>query len=248
MIEAGVALALAVWLLGRPGVPVQPPAPLMAGAGLLLVLVGPGRGWLVPLVTAGVLGGALLAVTRRRRQRAACRAAEASLLEACELLAADLRAGLTPEVALARASSDWPLLAEAAAAARFGTDVPATLRQLATNPGCADLRLVAAAWHVAQRSGSALASGMTRTAATLRQARASRATVRSELSSARATARLLAVLPAFSWLLGSGMGGDPMRFLFGGGWGWGCLVVGLGFDLVGLWWIDRIAHSIEKSA
>jgi len=248
VIAAALMIALAVWLLGRPGVVAQRELPGVLGVVATSAVLLWRPGWVVPVVGCLGAAGLLLVVVRRRRARAVRLATESALLEACELLAADLRAGLTPEAALARAGADWPTLTEVSAAAQLGADVPAAMRALSTAPGCADLRLVAGSWHVAQRSGSALAAGMTRTAARLRQARSSRAVVRAELSSARATARLLAVLPVFSWLMGAGIGGDPVRFLFGSPWGLACLIVGLGLDLVGLWWIDRIALSIEDSS
>ena len=249
MIAAALAVAFGLVLWCRPR-PWLPPAtlnliPVALAAVVASVPVRPD--WVVPLcltLSAGVLA---TVVSRRRRAQAARLVREAKLLEACELLAADLRAGLTPEVALARAALDWPELSAVASAAELGADVPAGMRDLALSPGCAELRLVAGSWQVAQRSGSALAEGMTRVAGRLRQFRASRAVVRSELASARATAQLLAVLPAFSWLMGAGMGGDPLSFLLGSPWGLACLTFGLGLDLLGLWWIDRIAASIEAS-
>jgi tight adherence protein B len=185
-------------------------------------------------------------VLRRRRQQRR-RTDEGSLLGACELIAADLRAGLTPEAALVRAAADWQPLRAVAAAAELGADVPGALRALAFESGLRDLVLVAASWQVSQRSGSALAAGMTRVATRLRQARAQRRVVDSELASARATARLLAGLPLLALAMGGGVGGDPLRFLLATHWGLGCLTAGLAMNLAGLWWIDRIADSVADS-
>jgi len=187
-----------------------------------------------------------LRLARPGRRRAAARAAEASLLDACESIAGDLRAGLTPEATLARTAADWPALRPAAQAAALGGDVPTALRSVAREAGLADLVLVAASWQVSQRSGTALAAGMARVAARLRRLQASRRIVASELASARATARLMVGLPLFALVLGSGLGGDPAGFLVGSPWGWACLLVGLGLDALGLWWIDRIAQSIAS--
>lgn len=185
-------------------------------------------------------------LVRPGRRRAAARAREASLLEACESIAGDLRAGLTPEATLARAAVDWPALRPAAQAAALGGDVPTALRTVAQEAGLRDLVLVAASWQVSQRSGTALAAGMSRVAARLRRLQASRRIVASELASARATARLMVGLPLFAMVLGSGVGGDPAGFLMKQPWGWACLVVGVGLDFLGLWWIDRIAQSIAS--
>lgn len=206
-------------------------------------------GWLVVPVPVQPVSASSPTWGRRRlrpvRQRAA-RAREASLLEACSSIAGDLRAGLTPEAALARAAVDWPALRPAAQAAALGGDVPTALRSVAREAGLGDLVLVAASWQVSQRSGSALAGGMSHVAARLRRLQASRRIVASELASARATARLMVGLPLFALVLGSGLGGDPAGFLVGSPWGFACLLTGLGLDALGLWWIARIAQSIAS--
>lgn len=251
MILAAAAVGCGVWLLVGP----LPSQVRLRRAWVAMAALATGGGvlWVRPewSVQALLVGAAALAARAglvARRRRGAARTAEEHLLEACELIAADLRAGLTPETALARAATDWPALAPVAAAADLGVDVPGAFRVAAAGPGQRDLLLVAGAWQVSQRSGSALAAGMTRVAGRLRQARSSRAIVRSELASARATARLLAVLPFLSLAMGSGVGGDPVRFLVGTPWGFGCLASGLLLDLVGLWWIDRLAESIADAA
>lgn len=222
-------------------------AVVLGAAGVTAVAVVPGRATVLAVVLASAaLAGA--ALVRRQRQRAARRLVAGRVQECCDLLAADLAAGLPPVAALDRAARDWTALAPVARAGELGGDVPDALRGLATQPGAVDLARLAAAWQVSQRTGQALAEPVARTSAALRRARATRRVVDSELSSARATARLLAGLPVLALLMGSGAGGDPWRFLLTTPPGLGCLAAGLALGLLGLAWIERIAEAVEADA
>ena len=168
--------------------------------------------------------------------------------EACEHLAAELAAGQPSGAALDRVAQGWPALAPVAEAHRVGADVPEALRVAAALPGAADLRLLAAAWQVAHRTGQGLASAVDRVAGDLVAARRTQRVVEGELASARATARLVAGLPLLAWAMGSGAGGDPLAFLLGTPLGWGCLALGTAFGLAGLWWIEAIARDVAGGA
>lgn len=249
---AALLAGCAVWLLWSParstGARVPWRALLVAGAGLAgWGVVG---GWL-PLRAAVVgvalgltaLGGRL--IWRRRRDRLDRSSTAMGVLEACEVLAAELAAGRPPGHALTEASRRWAGLTPVVDAWALGSDVPGAFRRVATSPGAGDLRVVAAAWQVAHHSGTGLAHAVARVAARIRAQRQTQRVVTSELASARATARLVAALPVVALGMGSGAGGDPWRFLLDTPIGWGCLVAGLTFGVAGLWWIEAIADQAD---
>ncbi len=224
-------------------------------AGRLLLLGGGVAGGVLLLeisievaVLAGLAGAAVVAsavLWRGRRARRAAAQTARRVLEVCEVLAAELAAGQPPSRALDQAVETWPPLGPAAEALRVGADLPTSLRELAALPGAGDLRLVAAAWQVAHRTGQGLAAAMGRVAAGVRAAEESRRIVHGELASARTTARLVGALPILSLTMGAGAGGDPWGFLLGHPLGLACLAGGLVFGFIGLWWIEAIAAEID---
>lgn len=269
---AALAAAAALLLARRPGLPAGPPA--VAGhpgrpsrtrrsgavglaAGSVVLLAG---GWWAAspaspappttLPVGLVLAAAATAGTglvRRQRQRRHRAARADRVLEAGELLAAELAGGLASGTALSRAAAAEPLLAAAASAEHLGADVADALRRSAAAPGAAGLARLAAAWEISRRTGQRLAPAVAAATGSLRRDRATRRVVDAELSSARATARLLAALPVLALLLGSGTGAGPWAFLLGTAPGVVCLATGLGLGLAGLGWIERITDSAEAT-
>jgi len=197
------------------------------------------------LIVAGSAWAVLRLVTARRAAREA-EARRARVIELCDALGAELAAGQTAHAALDRAAADWPLVGPAARVAAAGGDVPSALRDLAAAPGAGSLRIVAAAWQVAHRTGHGLADVLGRVSDDLRSGEQTRRVVLSELSSARATARLLAVLPALALAMGAGAGAAPWQFLLGTPIGLACLAGGLGLALAGLAWVEALARLSDR--
>lgn len=180
------------------------------------------------------------------RRRATARRARA--LDTAAALAAELRAGQPVRDALARAAQSHrpPVCPAAAAAAVWGGDVPAALRADARATGLPLLRGLAACWEVGESSGAGLAAAVERLVASARSGEEVRVALEAQLAAPRATARLLATLPAIGVLLGTLLGADPLGWLLGGGLGSVCLALGLLLTVLGLVWTGRIAAGVER--
>lgn len=215
---------------------------------LVLVLLGPVAA--VVSAVASLLGRRWVAGRRRDRLDALERATG---IEACAALAGELRAGRVPADALAAAAAVasgrcGASLTAAAAAARMGGDVAAVL---ATTDGSAVaglLRALAACWSVCATSGAGLADAVERLEEGLRAEQAQRRAVAAELAGPRATAALLAVLPAFGLLLAAGLGADPVDVLLHTQVGVLCLVAGLGLDGLGVLWTNHLVRRAGGAA
>ncbi|MFI6941255.1 type II secretion system F family protein [Streptomyces sp. NPDC050418] len=205
----------------------------------------------LPLVLGG-LAVPVVARVLRRRQAAKERAARAEQVIAfCAALGSEVRAGRQPADALAMAARDTGGLGAGAAdaavlaAARFGGDVPGSLREVARAPGSEGLGGLAACWQVAVDSGAGLAEGLDRLEGALRARRDQQADLQTKLAPARATAVMLAVLPVLGLLMGTALGADPLGVLLHTPAGIGCLVVGGALETAGLWWTGRIVRRAE---
>ncbi|MGW4030965.1 type II secretion system F family protein [Streptomyces sp. NPDC004838] len=203
--------------------------PLIAGAAAVPLL----RRWLLA----------------RERTRDRERRAEA-VITLCAGIAGELRAGLQPGQALVAAAGAagaagalGPAEGAVIAAARFGGDVPRTLRVAAREPGAEGLAGVAACWRVAVDSGAGLAAGLDRLEAALQAERDQQNDMSAQLAGARSTIVLLALLPVAALAMGWAMGADPLRILLHTPAGLVCLSIGGALEAAGLCWAARIVKS-----
>lgn len=253
LMGAAVVVALGLPAPPRPGVlpqaarPRREPSASVTGAAAFAALYAP----LGPVAAAV---GALLAVLgrrsllRRRVARGRQRERQAAS-EAMAVLAAELRAGRPPAVALAGAAqvAHGPAaaaLAEAAGAVRMGASATDVLRGHAAESAVPDLlRGLAVCWEVCQGAGGSLATAVDRLEQSLREEAVLRDELDAELAGPRSTAALIAFMPVFGLLLGTGLGGDPFHVLLRTPVGWGCLVVGIGLELAGTAWTQAIVRA-----
>lgn len=222
--------------------------PLLVGALVALsvfLLVPPSASPRLRLVAEGLAPDPLdsLRSSLRRRFRGRSMQAErdASAIAALVALAAELRAGLPPALALVNASSSmWPT---ALAAIRLDGDIPDALRVDAQHVPV--LRALAACWEAGATSGIGLADAVDQLANSERESADVRGQLEVQLAGPRATARMLALLPVIGILMGLMLGADPLGFLLGGPIGLACLGAGIALTVVGMWWTNRIAARVE---
>ena len=172
--------------------------------------------------------------------------------EAMAVLAADLRAGRPPVVALESAARvacgpTARALASAAGATRVGGGAPEVLVSGAEESAVPELLSgLAACWQVCHGTGSSLAVAVDRLEEALRSDQASRDEVEAELAGPRATAALLAALPVVGVVMAAGLGARPLHVLLHTPVGCGLLVSGVLLDLLGVWWTGRIVRMAGR--
>ncbi|MFF8466572.1 type II secretion system F family protein [Streptomyces griseus] len=228
---------------------------------VLLAALG---GSVLPLVAGAV---AVPLVGRWLRRRAGAREAEraaTAVAALCGAVVGELRAGREPGQALLAALRERPAGADPSAtptsggrlgdaeaavlaAARFGGDVPAALRQAAEAPGLEGLSGMAACWRVAVDGGAGLATGLERLETALREDRRRREELRAHLAGAWSTVVVLALLPCAGLGLGAALGAEPLRVLLHTPGGLACLAVGVFLEAAGLYWACRIVRGAEAA-
>ena len=195
-----------------------------------------------------VLGWTATGLLRQQRHGRLVRRRRAEVARACAALAAQLRVGQVPSVALATAAGDHPLLREARDAQELGGDVTRVWRTQARMAGLAGLLDLARAWQVSGRTGAPMSATLEQVAVALAAELDLRAVVAGELSAPRATGKVMAVLPGCGVGLGYLLGGEPIDWLLGGPFGWGCLLAGIVLACLGVLWIEALARGTADEA
>jgi tight adherence protein B len=228
--------------IGRQG------AACMAAGGALAAAV------LLPLPTAlALFAVAATAGSRYRRRRRMRRTVDEgrSLEAALDVLVGELRVGSHPvrafEIAAAEtAGAVGTSLHAVAARAKLGADVTAGLRAAERSSALpAHWDRLAVCWQLATDHGLAIATLMRAAQRDIAERQRFSVRVASGMAGARATAAILAGLPALGVLLGQLIGARPLSFLLGGGAGGWLLVVGSALACAGLLWSDRITERAE---
>ena len=197
-------------------------------------------------ITVGGVGAFALHQFRTERRRRRAQEHRDAVTEAVALMAGELRAGILPQRVLAGLVPDFGFLAPAARAADLGGDVSAAFRLAAADPGAELLADLASVWFVAERAGAPMARVLDRLERTAREDREIEREVQSGVSPARATGRLMGVLPVVGLALGAGLGADPIALLTGTLPGALCLAGGSACACAGVAWVNRIASSAER--
>ena len=196
-------------------------------------------GW---VVAGGVVAGTALWVLARMREDRRHAAEKVGTARATRTLALLLQAGAIPTHALENAASDCPILASAALTGRLGGDIAAALDEAGRVPGRQGLGRAAAAWRVSELTGAPVAAVLTRVAENLRKERHLAGVVAAELATARASGRIMALLPFVAVAVGMLVGADPLSFLFGSWAGQVMFVAGTVLAAIGVVWTERIAR------
>jgi tight adherence protein B len=190
---------------------------------------------------AGTLGGAVAAVlalgyvllglraTRRAVTERFVTADRGAALDVIGGLAADLRAGVAPSAAV-----------EAARVALSAGRPDAAVRRA--------LDRLSAACEVSERLGAPLADLLDRVESDLRGVERARAAVVAQTTGARASAALLALLPAAGVALGYAMGARPVHTLLHTPVGSACALAALLLQYGGLSWTGRLCRAAVERA
>ncbi|GAB7048910.1 type II secretion system F family protein [Catenuloplanes indicus] len=193
--------------------------PRTTGGQRLLVAVVAGSSALAGLVVAGPVG-MLVAVYCRLGVRGALRRQAARSAARARTRTLDMLCTLAADLRAGLPHTDPPTLPDP----RIG-------------------RLTTAAWRLAERTGAPVADLVERIESDTRAMARGQAAADAEAAGARATAWLLAALPAGGLVLGAFMGVDPLHVLLHTPIGAACAIGAVILQSAGLAWANRLATS-----
>jgi len=104
--------------------------------------------------------------------------------------------------------------------------------------------VVAAVFHLGTETGTAIAGALDRAAASIRTRSELSAEVAALTAQSRASAILVGAAPVGFGLLLTVAEPSAISFLFGSVSGLACLVIGLGLDALGFWWMRRLVARV----
>ncbi|MCL2316933.1 MAG: hypothetical protein FWC46_07620 [Actinomycetia bacterium] len=210
--------------------------------GLVALALVPRTDWALVGVGVVVVGTAVWVLRRGATERRRLRN-RAEVVRACGVIAGQLEIGEIPSRAIQVGAHDCPLLAPAASALAIGGDPADELRRIGQEGGCAGLADLADGWQLSTRTGMPLAAVVRQVADTVRTQADDESTREAELSSARATGRLMVVLPGVGMMLGYFVDANPLAFLFGTWVGQLCLLGAACLACAGLVWTQRLSEE-----
>ena len=220
--------------------------PVLLAAAVVVIAAPPA----LTIACAGAL--TVLEIRRRRWSRDRRRRREArALADALDVLIGELRVGAHPLRAFAVAAAEsgdevGRALRAVAARANLGADVPAGIRSIGADSSVPMYwDRLAVFWQLAAEHGLAMSTLMRAAHRDIVDRQRFSERMHAALAGARATAVILALLPALGLLLGQVVGAHPLRFLLGGGPGGALLILGVGLVCAGMLWADRI---IDRAA
>ncbi|MPY78145.1 MAG: hypothetical protein GEV04_06550 [Actinophytocola sp.] len=207
------------------------------------------------VVTTGVLLAVALTVAWRWRERSCAQARLAAMSAVADALGgivAELRAGVRPAAAVDSAAADLDArhvtaaaeLRALGAAARLGCDVTGQLRTRDHNdPVLLAVARIARGWALAHRHGLPLADVLDAVRRDVESGARFVARLRATMAGPRASAAVLAALPALGIALGEAMGARPIAVLTASGGGQLLLVFGVALVLAGTAWCGWLTRQ-----
>jgi tight adherence protein B len=184
---------------------------------------------------------------RRRSLRHTATALEPALAELVAVLAAPMRSGVAPAVAIAAAEPGFradaalgPLLEDLCSAAATGASVGNVWLAHAAAWESPDLRFVGQAWALTERTGAPLADALACAEGVLRARARGRQRLATAAAGPRASMGVLCLLPLSGPLVGAAFGMGPQQLYLSSPIASASVLVGLVLATGSWWWSRRI--------